>query len=70
MAALDLWHREQLSAAAKEKLLRFEALRRAAPADDAVFEAAFETFVAELTPRQVSILSAVLEELSADQALH
>lgn len=70
MAALDLWHRERLSAAAEEKLRLFEELRRVAPNDDVTFEAAFAAFVAELSPRQVSILSEVLDELGADQALH
>ena len=70
MAALDLWHRERLSDAAKEKLRVFEEIRRVAPGDEAKFDAAFRGFVAELTERQVRILNQLLAELNDDQALH
>jgi len=70
MTALDQWHRERLSAAAKEKLHVFEVVRRGAPGNEVLLEEAFREFVAELTSHQVCILGEVLAELSADRALH
>lgn len=70
MTALDQWHRERLSAAAKAKLQVFEVVRRGAPGNEVLLEEAFREFVAELTADQLSILAEVLTELSTNRALH
>ncbi len=69
MSALDEWHREQLSAAARRKLGALEAIKHKMPTDSTQVDVAFRELVAELTPQQAEILGRVMDELDHGEGL-